>query len=74
MKQTSGLQLQEAVRLQGQGAGWAVTMGLPEILQHLQQLGQWVRGGWRQKQDEGRAGRASPASPCPKYQGPLGVA
>lgn len=69
--QTSRLQLQEVVRFQGQGADWAAAMGLLEVLQHLQQLSQWVLRGWRQTQDEGRAGRASPTMPVPKAKGHL---
>lgn len=71
VEQTSRLQLQEVVRLQGQGADWAAAMGLLEVLQHLQQLGQWVLRGWRQMQGEGRAGRASPAMPVPKAKASL---
>lgn len=64
--QASHLQLQEVVWLQGRGAGWAGPVGLLEALQHLEKLGQWVLSGWRQTQDEGRAGRASPAGPRPE--------
>lgn len=65
----SCLQLQDAAGLRGWGVSWAGPMGLPEVLQYLEQLSHWVLGGWRQMQDEGRAGRVAPVW---KAGGPLG--
>lgn len=62
--QASRLQWPGVAGLRGRRAGRARAVGLLEVPQHLQKLGQRVLGGWRQRHNEGRAVRARAPGGC----------
>lgn len=70
---TSRLQLQDAARLRGRRASWAGPVGLLEVPENLEQLGQWVPRGWRQMRGQRREGPPREGGPTHNARKGTGV-